>query len=98
MAWCLLQDKGMITRLCKKTIYHLNYLSNIFQTKSLWDMTPLEKLTGRKPLLGHFKKFERIACIHILDDKRKKLDEKMHAFVLWCTTLMSQNVIVCLIQ
>ncbi|KAG6523630.1 hypothetical protein ZIOFF_013495 [Zingiber officinale] len=39
-------------------------------------MIPEEALSGGKPAVNHFKIFGCIAYAHILDEKRKKLDDK----------------------
>lgn len=39
-------------------------------------MTPEEAWSGRKPVVDHFQIFGCIVYAHILDEKRKKLDNK----------------------
>ncbi len=39
-------------------------------------MTPKEKFTNKKPDVSHFKMFGYIAYVHVLDEKRSKLDPK----------------------
>jgi len=39
-------------------------------------MTPEEKFTGKKPNVSHLKVFGCIAYVHVLDEKRSKLDPK----------------------
>ncbi|CAL8168528.1 unnamed protein product [Prunus armeniaca] len=39
-------------------------------------MTPQEAWSGKKPSVDHFKVFGCIAYAYILDEKRKKLDDK----------------------
>jgi hypothetical protein len=45
-------------------------------------MNPLEKWSGNKLLVEHLKIFGCRVRAHILDDKRKKLDEKSHAYIM----------------
>jgi hypothetical protein len=40
------------------------------------NMTPEEAWNGPKPSVDHFKLFGCIAYAHVLDEKRKKLDDK----------------------
>ncbi len=40
-------------------------------------MTPKEKFTNRKPDVSHLKLFSCIAYVHVLDNKRSKLDPKV---------------------
>jgi hypothetical protein len=61
-------------------------------------MTPLEKWSGRKPLVGHLRTFGCIAWAHILDDKRKKLDAKSHACIMMGYSKESKAYRDCLIQ
>jgi hypothetical protein len=39
-------------------------------------MKPEEKFTGKKPDVSHLKMFGCIAYVHVLDEKRSKLDPK----------------------
>jgi hypothetical protein len=39
-------------------------------------MTPEEKITGKKPDVFHLRVFGYIAYVHVLDEKRSKLDPK----------------------
>ena len=45
-------------------------------TKSVYDKTPKEAWSGRRPSIRHLKFFECIAYAHVLDQLRKKLDDK----------------------
>ena len=51
------------------------YLLNRCPTKSVRNKTPNEAWSGSKPLVGHLRIFGCIAYAHILDQKRKKLDD-----------------------
>jgi hypothetical protein len=51
-------------------------------TKVVWDVTLVEKWSGRKPSVEHLRTFGCIAWAHILDDRRKKLDAKSHACIM----------------
>jgi hypothetical protein len=39
-------------------------------------MTPEEKFTGKKPNVSHLRVFGCIAYVHVLDEKRSKLNPK----------------------
>jgi hypothetical protein len=45
-------------------------------TTTIHGMTPEEKFTGKKPDVSHLRVFGCIAYVHILDEKRSKLDPK----------------------
>ena len=45
------------------------------------NMTPKEALSERKPSVKYFKIFRCIAYAHVLDHKRKKLDDEREKFV-----------------
>ena len=44
-------------------------------------MTPKEAWSGRKPIVDHFRIFGCITYAHVLDEKRKKLDDKGEKYV-----------------
>jgi len=39
-------------------------------------MTPEEKFIGKKPYVSHLRVFGYITYVHVLDEKRSKLDPK----------------------
>jgi len=82
MEQCLLQDKGMPTKFCGEAIYCSKYLVNMILTYFVWDVTPIEKINGRKLLVGHLKMFIYIVWSQILCVKRKKLDGKSHSCIM----------------
>jgi hypothetical protein len=45
-------------------------------TTTIHGMTPEEKFTGKKPDVSHLRVFGCIAYVHILDEKRSKLEPK----------------------
>ncbi|MCO5607757.1 hypothetical protein L7F22_061958 [Adiantum nelumboides] len=45
-------------------------------TTAVHDMTPEEKLTGKKPNVSHLEVFGCIAYVHVPDELRTKLDPK----------------------
>ena len=58
------------------------YLMNWCTTSRVHDITPHEKFYGKKPNLSHVRIFGSIAFIHILDEKRQKLDPKSEKCIL----------------
>ena len=58
------------------------YLLNRSPTKALNDITPFEAWHGRKPTLGHLRRFGCHASLHIPDVLRSKLDSKTQRCVL----------------
>jgi hypothetical protein len=44
-------------------------------------MTPEEKFTGKKPDVSHLRVFGCIAYMHVLDEKRSKLDPKVENYI-----------------
>ncbi|KAM1540435.1 hypothetical protein ACFX10_005105 [Malus domestica] len=57
------------------------YLSNRSPTRSVWGKTPQEAWSGRKPGISHLRVFGSIAHVHVLDERRTKLDEKSEKFI-----------------
>jgi hypothetical protein len=53
------------------------YIMNRTPTAAVHGMTPKEKFTGKKPNVSHLKVFGCIAYVHVLDEKRSKLDPKV---------------------
>ena len=51
------------------------YLLNRYPTKAMWNQTPLEAWSGRKPSVNHLKIFGSICYTHIPKEKMYKLDE-----------------------
>lgn len=82
MANCLLQVKGLLIRFRVEAIYYSISLMNLVPTKDIFDMTLVEKQSGRKPLVDHLKTFGCIAWVHILDVCKKKIDVKSYACIM----------------
>ena len=60
------------------------HILNRNPTFAVQNMTLEEAWSGRKPAIDHFKIFGCIAYAHILDEKRKKLDDKGERCLSWC--------------
>ncbi len=52
------------------------YIMNQTPITAIHGMTPKEKFIGNKPDVSHFRMFGCIAYVHVLDEKRSKLDPK----------------------
>ena len=50
-------------------------------TRSLWNMTPQEAWSGRKPGIGHLRVFGRIAYAHVPKQIRNKFDDRSKELV-----------------
>ncbi len=55
-------------------------------------MTPGEKFTGKKPYVSHFIMFSYIAYVHVLDEKRSKLDPKAEKCIFIGYSLEKKNI------
>ena len=57
------------------------YLSNRSLTRSVQGKTPQEAWSERKPGISHVRVSEIIAHVHVLDERRAKLDDKNERFI-----------------
>ena len=55
---------------------------NLFLTRAVSSMTPIEKWCGNKPLFSHLRMFWCDFWEHISDVYIKKLDAKSHAYIM----------------
>ena len=58
------------------------YLMNRCTTSGVQEVTPHEKYYGRKPDLSHTRILDSIAYVHIIDEKRQKLDPNSDKCIL----------------
>ena len=72
MLYCKKLPKSLWAEVVACAIYILNRCP----IKSVRDKTPQEAWSGQKPNLSHLRVFGCIAYPHILDELRKKLDNK----------------------
>ena len=61
------------------TVYLMNQYST---TNGVHELTPYEIYVGRKSNLSHLRVFGRIAYVHILNERRQKLDPKSEKCIL----------------
>ena len=81
MARSMLKSKGMPKEFWAQAVECAVYLSNRSPSRSLWNETPQQAWTGRKPSIAHLKIFGSIAFAHVPDQKRSKLDDKSEKLV-----------------
>ena len=58
------------------------YMLNRCSTKRLKEKVPKEVWSGRKPLVSHLRIFGSLCYKHILDAKRRKLEDKTEPMIL----------------
>jgi hypothetical protein len=75
MAKSMLHEKGLPKAFWAEAVYTVVYLMNRCPTKAVWDKTPFEAWSGRKPSIKHLKVFGCICYVQIPKEKRYKLDE-----------------------
>ncbi|KAL3534237.1 hypothetical protein ACH5RR_002698 [Cinchona calisaya] len=75
MAKSMLHDKGLPKEFWAEAVHTAVYLLNRSPTKAVWNQTPLEAWSGRKPSVNHLKIFGSVCYAHIPKEKRYKLDE-----------------------
>jgi transposase InsO family protein len=76
MVRSMLKSKNMPKEFWAETVDCTFYLLNWRKTSSLENKTPQEVWSGIKPTMSHLKVFGSVAYVHILDQKRVKLDDK----------------------
>ncbi len=72
----MLNEKNLPNYFWAKAVATVVYIMNRTPTTTVHGMTPEEKFTGKKPDVSHLKVFSCIAYVHVLDEKRSKLDPK----------------------
>jgi len=81
MARNMLKTKRMPKNFWAEAVNCVVYLSNRCPTKSLWNKTPQEAWSGRKPSVSHLRVFGSIGYTHISDQERSKLDDKIKRYI-----------------
>ena len=76
MARAMLHDSKLEYEFWGEAMCTAVYLKNRNPTKAVPGMTPEEAWTGRKPSLTHLRSFGCKAFVHVLIQKRVKLDSK----------------------
>jgi len=72
----MLNEKNLPNYFWAKAVATIVYIMNRTPTSVVHGMTPKEKFISKKPDVSHLKVFSCIAYVHVLDEKRSKLDPK----------------------
>ncbi len=72
----MLNEKNLPNYFWVEAVATVVYIMNRTPTAIIHGMAPEEKFTGKKPDVSHFKVFGCIAYVHVLDEKKSKLDPK----------------------
>ncbi len=72
----MLNEKNLPNYFWVETVTTTVYIMNRTPTTEVHGMTFEKKFTGKKPYVSHFRVFGYIAYVHVLDEKRSKLDPK----------------------
>ena len=78
----ILNEKHMPKSCWAKAANTAVYLMNRCTTSGVHELTPHEKVFGKKPNLSYVQLFGSIAYVHIPDEKRQKLDSKSEKCIL----------------
>jgi hypothetical protein len=73
----MLNEKNLPNYFWVEVVAIVVYIMNGTPTAAVYGMTPEEKFTCKKPDVSHLKMFGCIPYVHVLDDKRSKLDPKI---------------------
>jgi transposase InsO family protein len=73
----MLNEKNLPNYFWAEAVAIAVYIMNRTPIVVVHSMTPEEKFTSKKPDVSHLKMFGCIACMHVLDEKRSKLDPKV---------------------
>jgi transposase InsO family protein len=82
MARCMLHARNMNPKFWTEAINIATYIVNRTPTIVAKHKTPKEAWSRRKLIIGQFKVFGCDAYVHIPDEKRKKLDRKIHKCIM----------------
>jgi len=77
IARAMLNEKNLPNYFWVEVVATIVYIMNRTPTTTVHGMTPKEKFIGKKPDVSHLKMFGCIAYVHVLDEKRSKLDPKI---------------------
>jgi transposase InsO family protein len=77
----MLQNKGLRNSFWGDAIATSLYIFNRSPTSALDMMTPYEAWYEKNPNVNHFRVFGYVAYVHVVDQKRQKLDPKSDSFI-----------------
>jgi len=72
----MLNEKNLPNYFWAETTTTIIYIMNRTPMAVVHGMKPEEKFTSKKPNVSHLKVFNSITYVHVLDEKRSKLDPK----------------------
>jgi hypothetical protein len=72
----MLNEKNLPNYLWVETVTTVVYIMNWTPLKTIHGMTLEKKFIGKKPDVSSLRVFDCIAYVHVLDEKRSKLDPK----------------------
>ena len=76
MVKSMLKAKNLPKEYWVKVVSYASYTLNICPTKSVMNRVPKEAWSGTKQFFTHMRVFGCVAYAHVLDQLRKKLDNK----------------------
>ena len=91
MAKSMLFEKGMPKEFWPEAVNTAVYLLNKYPTKAVWNMTPFEAWSGRKPSVNHLRVFGIICYAQIPKEKRTKLQEASERCIFIGNSSMSKG-------
>nr|KYP68962.1 Retrovirus-related Pol polyprotein from transposon TNT 1-94 [Cajanus cajan] len=77
MARSMLKEKGLPNTFWAEVVYTAVYILNRCPTRTVQDKTLIEAWSGKKPSTKHLRVFGSICYIHVLEEKRHKLEDKI---------------------
>jgi hypothetical protein len=72
----MLNEKNLLDYFWAEVVAIVIYIMHQIPTTVIHGMTPKKKFIGKKPYISHLRVFGCIAYVHVLDEKRSKLDPK----------------------
>jgi len=76
IACAMLNEKNLPSNFWVEAVATIVYIMNRTPTTTAQGMTLEEKFIGKKPNVSHLRVFGYITYVHVLDEKRSKLDSK----------------------
>jgi transposase InsO family protein len=91
MAKSMLFEKGMPKEFWPEAVNTAVYLLNRCPTKAVWNMTPFEAWSGRKPSVNHLKIFGCVCYAQVPKVRRTKLEESSERCIFIGYSSMSKG-------
>ncbi len=77
----MLNEKNLPNYFWTEAVATTVYIMNRTPIAAVHGMTYEEKFIGKKPNVSHLRVFDCIAYVHVLDEKRSKLDPKVETCI-----------------